>query len=123
MWLVSLDSRSISTKRCAPPRSQSKTCSTRPVASSRRIKRPCAPPATDCTSVGAELSGSPNPGSSASSKRGGRSGSSSLPEKSVRRTGSGDGHAHGQYVGETATRSRCPAGMEYAITSSGTRTS
>ena len=34
------DSRSMLTKRCAPPRSQSKTCSTSPVASSRRIERP-----------------------------------------------------------------------------------
>ena len=30
-------------------------------------------------------------------------------------TGSGDGHSHGQYAGESASRSRWPAGIAWAI--------
>ena len=87
------------------------------------MERPCGAPATASTSIRADCSGSPKSASSASSGRTGRSGSSTLPEKSVSVTGSGEGQAQGQYVGETAKRRRWPAGTEYAMTSSGTRTS
>ena len=74
---------------------------------------------------GVPLSGGPNGGSSASSSLGRRRGSDSTlrgPQWTVSVLGSGDGHAIGQYVFETASRIRCPAGIAYAVDCSGTRT-
>ena len=112
----------VTSSRFVPPRSQSKRNSLRPLPSSRVIVRAPWPGTSSVMGYAGGSSGGHSDGGGgavAASWSGRTIELSPVTTPSV--TASGDGQASGQYVGESATRSREPAEKRWPIASSGTR--